>query len=533
VSSEAERPPIELLGGPGRPVGLAERLTRLTDVLVSLSGSPIPTHLFQTVADLAPAAVPCDYLAVCLPAPEGPGYLVHSLAALPRDIGAEVWPPDQGVPGHVMRSGRAAVIDDLTAMDGASALEETLARAGLRAVLAVPVRRGVEVSGALLFARRPPGTYDGEDVQIATLVAAGLGSALESSRVYQALADERSTLAAVLGSTSDAVVMVNEDGIVLLANPAVGPMLGLVPDAMVGRPLTHVPGHESLRRLFEQNPGRTVELPLSDGRTAQASLVAVVTPYGEPVGVAAVLRDITLLKNLERMKNEFVNTVSHDLKNPISVIDGTAQLLLMAGPKDEKSRDRVQRISTEAQYMAALVNDLLDLGKIEAGLDPPKERCDMVRLVKEAVVTTAPQAEDTGIALGLEVPAEAWVSAAPARLKQALLNLVGNAVKYTPAGGRVTVSVLAEGGAAQPSADATVTVRVADTGIGIPAHHLPHVFEKFYRVRDASTKGIPGTGLGLAITKSIVESHDGRIRVESAEGVGSVFVVDLPAHPPA
>jgi PAS domain S-box-containing protein len=526
-----QRRPIELLGNPRGPVGLAERLTRLTDVLVALSGSPIPTHLFQTVADLAPAAVPCDYLAVCLPNPDGPGYLVHSLAALPRDIGAEVWPPDQGVPGRVMRSGRASVIDDVAAMDGASALEEILARAGLRAVLAVPVRRGVEVSGALLFARRPPGTYDQEDVQIATLVAAGLGSALESSRVYQALADERSTLAAVLGSSSDAVVMVNDDGVVLLANPAVGSMLGLAPDAMVGRRLTDVPGHESLRSLFQGKRSKTVELPLSDGRTAQASLVSVVTPYGEPVGVAAVLRDITLLKNLERMKNEFVNTVSHDLKNPISIIDGTAQLLLMSGPRDEKSRDRYQRISTEAQYMAALVNDLLDLGKIEAGLDPPKERCNIVPLVKEAVVTTAPQAEDKGVTIGIELPGEAWVSGAPARLKQALLNLVGNAVKYTPAGGRVTVSVLVADGPASSPADAAVTVRVADTGIGIPARHLPHVFDKFYRVHDASTKGIPGTGLGLAITKSIVESHGGRIRVESAEAVGSVFLVDLPAHP--
>ncbi len=503
-----------------RPASLAERLTRLTDVLVALSGSPIPTHLFQTVADLAPAALPCDYLAVCLPAPERPGYLVHSLAALPRDIGAEVWAADQGVPGRVLRSGRASVVDDLAAVEGASALEAILVGAGLRACLAVPVRRGVEVAGALLFARRPPATYDREDVQIAALIAAGLGSALESSRVYQALADERSTLAAVLGSTSDAVVMLNEDGVVLLANPAVGPMLGLAPDAMVGRRLTDVPGHEPLRGLFEQSPGRTVELPLSDGRTAQASLVSVVTPYGEPVGVAAVMRDITLLKNLERMKNEFVNTVSHDLKSPISIIDGTAQLLLMSGPKDEKSRDRFQRISTEAQYMAALVNDLLDLGKIEAGLDPPRAPLDVVPLVAEAVETMRPQADGKAVTITLELPVAARMRGSPARLKQALLNLVGNAVKYPPGGGRVTVSVDEAGGA--------VTIRVADTGIGIPARHLPHVFDKFYRVHDASTKGIPGTGLGLAITRSIVESHGGTIRVESTEGVGSVFLVELP-----
>ena len=512
-------------------MSLAERLTRLSDVLVALSGSPIPTHLFQTLADLAPAAVPCDYLAVCLPTPEGSGYVVHSLAALPSDIGSEVWPPDHGLPGRIMRIGRVSVVEDLSTLVGASRLEDVLARAGLRAELVVPVRRGVEVAGALLFASRSPGIYAPDDVQIASLIAAGLGSALESSRAYQALADERSTLAAVLGSTSDAVVMLNDDGVVLLANPAVGTMLGILPDAMVGRPLVEVPGHEPLRRLFEGSRERTAEVPLPGGRTAQASLVSVVTPYGEPVGVAAILRDITLLKHLEQMKNEFVNTVSHDLKNPISVIDGTAEVISWSATENPGLQRRIQRIRDEARYMAELVTDLLDLGKIEAGLGPPKERLDAARLVADAVRKLAPSAEAKGVAVETRLTTEAWAMAAGPQLTQVLLNLVGNAVKYTPAGGRVTVSVTAADGGDAPGR-AMTTIRVADTGIGIGAQHLPHVFDKFYRVHDASTKGIPGTGLGLAIAKRIVENHGGRIGVESTEGVGSVFVVDIPSCPP-
>jgi signal transduction histidine kinase len=116
------------------------------------------------------------------------------------------------------------------------------------------------------------------------------------------------------------------------------------------------------------------------------------------------------------------------------------------------------------------------------------------------------------------------------QLTPVMLNLVGNAVKYTPGGGRVTVSVASA--PADASCSAMVAIRVADTGIGIAAHHLPHVFDKFYRVHDASTAGIPGTGLGLAITKSIVESHGGRVRVESAEGEGGVFIVELPEPRP-
>jgi PAS domain S-box-containing protein len=425
------------------------------------------------------------------------------------------------------------VVADLGALGAdRTKLEEALADGGLRAAAAVAVRRGVEVAGAVLFASRSPDVYGPDDVQIAGLIASGLGSALESARVYQALADERSTLGAVLGSTSDAVVMVNPEGIVLLANPAVGTMLGLDADAIVGRPLGELPGHETLRRLFDATGSGTAEVPLPDRRIAQASVVSVATPYGETVGVAAILRDITLFKNLERMKNEFVSTVSHDLKNPISVIDGTAQLLLMSGPKDEKSRARFQRISDEAQYMAALVGDLLDLGKIEAGLGPPKEPLDLVPLVADVVRRVRLEAGAKQITVETVLPAEAWVLGASARLTQVLLNLAGNAVKYTPPNGRVTVSV-----ATLPEAEGSdtgmVTIRVADTGIGIRAHHLPHLFDKFYRVEDESTSGISGTGLGLAIVKSIVESHGGRIGVESVEGSGSVFWVALPRVPRA
>src|SRR5262245_54295717 len=129
--------PAALRGGAAAHVSLAERLTRLSDVLVALSGSPIPTHLFQTLADLAPAAVACDYLAVCLPTPEQAGYLVHSLGPLPADISARIWKPDEGIPGRTMRTGQPIVVADLLAASQASPLEDILAGATLRAVLAV------------------------------------------------------------------------------------------------------------------------------------------------------------------------------------------------------------------------------------------------------------------------------------------------------------------------------------------------------------------------------------------------------------
>jgi two-component system, OmpR family, phosphate regulon sensor histidine kinase PhoR len=504
----------------------AERMTRLSEILVELFRSPVPTHFFQTLADQAFAAVPNDYLAVCLQDSEKGGYLVHSLAGLEGGaVSQRVFSLDEGLPGRVIGTGKAQLLAELAAEDGVDDLEGVLAEAGMRAVLVVPIRRGLDVLGALLFAGRPPIAYGDDDLRIAQLLASGLSAALETSLAYQAAADERSTLGAVLASTADAVIMMNQAGLVLLANAAVRPMLGLMPDSITGRPLLEVVDHEPLRELFVAGRPGVFELPLPDGRTAQASLVAVTTPFGEAVGLAAVLRDITLLKNLEQMKNDFVNTVSHDLKGPITVIAGMADLMRMAGPADANHESRCQDVRDAAQHMADLVTDLLDLGKIEAGLDAAREPMDLIPVIGEALRLVKPRADTKSIELHAELPEETIISAVPSRVRQVLINIIDNGVKYTPGGGRVTI-------AASVSSDVdgggTVTIRVTDTGIGIPARDLPHVFDKFYRVQSKATKEIAGTGLGLAITKSIIEAYGGRIRVESIEGAGTTFVVELP-----
>ena len=506
----------------------AERLGRLSEVLIELFRSPIPTHFFQTLADHAGGVLPHDYLAVCLSDLEKSGYLVHSLAGL--DAGAvspRVFSLHEGLPGRAITTGHAQRVEDLTLVrDGVHDLEGVLIGAGLRAALAVPIRRGLDLLGALLFAGRPPIAYGDDDEHVATLLAAGLSAALETSQAYQTLADERMTMLGVLGSTSDAVIAMNQGGLVLLANGAVRQMLGLAPDALEGRPLLEVVDHAPLRELFVTgNPGIS-ELPLPDGRTAQASLVQAVTPFGEPVGLAVVLRDITLLKNLEQMKNDFVATVSHDLKSPITVIAGLADLMRIAGPGDPNLVSRCQDIRDTAQHMADLVTDLLDIGKIEAGLDAAREPMDLVPAACDALRIVRPNADRKSIALDADLPEAAIVMAAPIRIRQALVNLIDNGIKYTPNGGRVTVSVAFSAGG---DGAETVTIRVADTGLGIPARDLPHVFDKFYRVNSTATQGIAGTGLGLAITKTIVESVGGRIRVESVEGAGTTFTVELPA----
>ena len=506
---------------------LAERLARLGDVLVKLSGSPIPTHLFQTLGDHAFEALPNDYLALCLKDVDEHGYLVHPLAgAGVAAVATRVFALNEGLPGLSMSTGHPSVVDNLAlAKDGVPDLEGALAASGLRAALTVPLRRGLEMMGALIFASRSAAAYGADDVQIATLIAAGLSSALESSRVYQALADEQSTFRAVLGSTGDAVLVVNQEGFVILANPAVQPVLGLVPEEIIGRPLLDVVAYEPLRELFEKGQPGTVELALIGGRTAQVDLVPVITGFGEPVGLTAIVRDVTLRKTLEEMKNDFVNTVSHDLKNPIAVIEGMATLIHRELPETGRQRERCETILDTTRFMAELVTDLLDLGKIEAGFDPSVEPLDVIPAVQETVKQLALQAEDKRIAVALQLPDEVFVMATPGRLKQALLNLISNAIKYTPEDGHVSVTVSTATTAAGAE---IVLIRVKDTGFGIPAKDLPHVFDKFFRVRNTPTEHVAGTGLGLAITKSIVEAYAGRIRAESAEGAGSTFTIELP-----
>lgn len=511
-------------------MSLAERLGRVSELLIALAGSPIPTHVFQTLADQAETVIAFDYLAVCLREAESEAYLVHPLAGDSAEAHAgRPFAPEEGLPSRAMVSGRVVLVDDLTAEPASMPdLEGRWAALGLRATLIAPVRRGPEVLGALVFAARAAGAYGPDDVQVASLVAAGLGAGFETSRVYQSLSDERSTLAAVLGSTQDAVVMVNPDGIVLLANPAVRPMLGLEPEALGGAPLPALLAEGPLRPLLEAGEPATAEIRLPDGRTAQASVVPVRTAYGETVGVAAILRDITLLKDLEQMKNTFVNTVSHDLKNPLGAIVLTAEMMLRSGPADPRYAARCESILRVARSMNTLIIDLLEIGKIESGLEAPREPMDLVPLVHDVATALQVQAEAKNIALAVETPERVPVLVTPGRITQALMNLAGNAVKYTPAGGRARIGVTVTPGGEPASAAALVTVCVTDTGIGIPAADLPYVFDKFYRVKSKATRDIEGTGLGLAITRSVIEAHGGRIWVESEEGKGSSFSFTLP-----
>lgn len=502
---------------------LEERFLHLAEILVALAGSPIPSQQFQTLADYAGFILTYDYLGLALRSPAADGYVVHSLSGTVADaITPRLFKLDEGIVGRVLTQNKAFMTADFTLPDvpQTTDLEGVCARFGLRAALVVPVRQGIDPIGALLFLAKPPVVFADDDQQLANLLAAGLSSSLETARIYQTLSDEHSTLAAVFGSTKEAVLVVNEAGIVLLANPAVKPMLGLDETAVVGQPLADVGLDGDILQLFDRLSSEKEEVMLPDGRVAEVSLVPVRSVYGEAIGWAAVFYDVTFFKELGQMKSDFVNTVSHDLKNSISIIRIATDLMERVGDLNEQQMDLRQRILSTTICMSELISDLLDRGKIEAGVGQQKELLDLVILVRVVVFDLRTSWEAKEQEVVLSAPEELMMMADKKQFRQVLLTLIGNAVKYTPETKKIWVIITSETN--------KIMIQVQDQGIGIPAADLPYVFDKFYRVVNFETKDVKGTGLGLAITKNIVEAHNGRISVTSVPNVGSTFIITLP-----
>jgi len=347
--------------------------------------------------------------------------------------------------------------------------------------------------------------------------------AIENTRLFAAVESERSTLDAVLRGTEDTVILLDLDKLVLLCNPAARKAFDIKAADVVGRPLHQITQSQVLQDLFEHLPivGRPLrtEAQLADGRTLQAQVSAI-----EAVGYVAVMQDITHLKELDRVKSEFVSVVSHDLRSPLTTIRGYVDLLPRVGPLTPQQAEFVNRMGQSMKTVTDLIGDLLDIGRVEAGLDQEAIPCRMDSILQRAVDAVQIAIDEQQHELTLDIaPDLPLVLGSARRLGQVATNLLNNAVKYTPDGGKIKATLKAEG--------AYVMLSVADNGFGIPLEDQPYIFNKFYRVQNEATANIVGTGLGLSIVKTVVDKHGGRVWVESAPGQGSTFTVLLPAKP--
>jgi signal transduction histidine kinase len=392
---------------------------------------------------------------------------------------------------------------------------------GIVSLLMVPLVSKDEVIGLMALDHVEEGRrFTDEQVNLAITIGTHAAMAIENARLHTAIAEERAKLEAIIGGTNDAVIVTDAQNRVLLMNQAARRAFDVKTMPEVGRLLGEVVGNERLLALFARpeatEEALAEEIPLSDERTLYASL----TPVAE-VGRVAVMQDITYLKELDNMKSDFVATVSHDLRSPLTNINGYALLLPEAGELNETQQEFVEGIRLSVAKMTTLIDNLLDLGKIEARVGMEMKPCQLATVINEAVENLREQAGAKEITLQLDLSPElSLVQGNKVRLDQLMSNLVGNAIKFTPDGGMVTVSAREEKG--------EVVVEVKDTGIGIAPEDQVHLFEKFYRVVSEETSDIEGTGLGLAIVRSIVEGHSGRVWVESELGQGSTFGFALP-----
>jgi signal transduction histidine kinase len=342
------------------------------------------------------------------------------------------------------------------------------------------------------------------------------------------------TAQATIDSFPDPVLVVDPAGRADLANPAARVLFGVGPTpegepGPVWQPPEPLRGPlaDSLRVQKAYQPDRfeqAVSFRLGgEDRTYLPHVRPIRDPEGNTLGAAVVLNDITRFRLLDQFKSDLVATVSHELKTPLTSVRLAVHVLLeeRVGPLTPKQTELLIDARDDAERLLALIEQLLALARLQRAEERERLRPeDPAELLRRAADAVRPRAEDKHVALEVAVgepPPPVAVDAE--RLGQALGNLLNNAVTYTPAGGKVTLSASAS--------DGRVTLTVADTGVGIPAEYLPHVFDRFFRIPGQSDEG--GTGLGLAIVKEIVAAHKGEVACESEPGKGTTFRITLPA----
>jgi two-component system NtrC family sensor kinase len=422
-------------------------------------------------------------------------------------------PVSDSLVGQVVHSGRPILVSGEKSKVATGYLVNSLVYVPIR----TPERGIIGVLG--VTNRRSTQSFTDHEVQLLSALSDYAAVALENARLYEEAETDRLKLETVLQETGDGIIVLDQAERIVLANPPITAALDLPPDA-VGRPAEESFQHPILQELLRSaaRTGQSVcsEIAVSSGQTFHAQLSPV-----EGVGYVLMLQDVTHFKELDRIKSEFVSTVSHDLRTPLTTIQGYISLLDRVGPLNEQQVEFVNRIRTSVADITDLIGELLDLGRIEAGYDLEMEPLHLEEIISDVVDELQSLAADKNQELSWNGQTLPSIQGNPRRLRQVIENLVGNAIKYTDQGGEIAVAARHDGD--------HMVVRVSDNGMGIPLADQPYIFERFYRVESDETEDIKGTGLGLTIVKSVIEKHGGRVWVESRPGAGSIFTFVLPA----
>jgi NtrC-family two-component system sensor histidine kinase KinB len=404
----------------------------------------------------------------------------------------------------------------------------------VRSLLAVPLQVKGQIIGVINVDDRVANAFGPGQERLLTIAAAQAAIAIENARLFSEILSGKQRTEAVIQHMADGLLMLDQHGVVLSCNPAIAMLLDMRQNDIVGQQATASDADPRLRAICA--PADAVRgdtgtlahdatIPRSGlrPRVLRVFSTPVSDEDNQPLGEVRVVHDVTQEREIDEMRDEFFSTISHDLRTPLASIQGFVRLLLdNQVPDEETQREFLGLIGQQTERLAQMVNNLLDISRLEAGkLTLKREPLQLAAILREATSKLQGMARDKRIRLESDMPADLPTIAGDGGwLEQVATNLIGNAVKFTPAGGQITVSARHSGG--------EIVAEVTDTGIGIPTDLLERVFDKYYRVPGASSEQVEGTGLGLHIAKRIVEAHGGRIWAESTLGQGSVFRFTLP-----
>lgn len=391
--------------------------------------------------------------------------------------------------------------------------------ASIRSALVAPIFGRHSLLGLLLLTHEEESYFTSDHLFLLQAIASQAAIAIENARLYAVVVQEQKKVTAVLRHASEAILLFDEQGKLTLLNPA-GEQLFTDYPVKLNSVLPAQSGYDPILRLIDEarasKMSKSGEITWPDKRIFTAFIAPI-----EDGGTVAILHDVSRFKDLDRIKNEFIATASHDLKNPLTSIGGYAQLMSQAGPLNDKQKEFVERIQHSVRSMNELIQNMISLAQSDLQATQKYERVELNILLNELANEFSPQAQGKSQSLHFEAPEEPlYVNGDPLQLRQAFRNLIGNAIKYTPQGGRIQVRAELEA--------KQVRVEVEDNGFGIPAADLPFIFNRFYRVRSGKPSEVEGNGLGLAIVKSLVEEHGGDINVKSEVGKRTCFTLSLP-----
>jgi signal transduction histidine kinase len=353
----------------------------------------------------------------------------------------------------------------------------------------------------------------------------------ERARSLYDLAAEQSRVRTIVSCMADGVLVTTPDLEVVLHNPAATRLLDCLPSASPGSLLSDYINEQNigkaLRRLLENAGGEEeciAQELVAGGKHLRGLSALVYGPERQVLGTVTVLHDVTSFKELDEMKSNFVHHVSHELRAPLSAIKQQHSVILdgLAGELTGKQKELLNRAQDKIQGLLDMINDLLDVAKIESGHAVQQQvPLNLADILQQTITLMTAKAEEKGLSLELGLPEDLPLVQADGRsIEEVFTNLVSNAINYTPDGGTVIVSVTPH--------QEYLEVRVSDTGVGIAAEEIPKIFDKFYRVKHPQTRQVIGTGLGLSIVRGIIEAHRGSVEVESQPGAGTTFRVLLP-----